>query len=151
MTAVIAKADLLHFVPKNLQFKISECKKLHGQYCCAVSCSNAPVASKGGLCHKHYHRKRKIQDPVYDRFVNFRGNAIRRGKEFTITLEQFREFCAKTGYILKKRMRGKLATIDRIDNSQGYHIDNIQILTMKANLAKYTEVDRFELSEECPF
>lgn len=124
--------------------QISHRKKATGKYCCAIRCTQAPVEKKGGLCHKHYRRKRKSSDPVSIRFENFRGNAKRRGKEFTITLSQFREFCKITGYIINKGCRGYAATVDRIDNNRGYHIDNIQLLTSRQNIAKYHKEDKFE-------
>jgi hypothetical protein len=130
------------FVPKHILFQISETKKKEGFYCCAYGCKNKPNPKKRGLCHKHYSRYRRICDPVYDRFVNFKNNALRRSKSFTITLEQFRNFCQETGYIITKGMRGRKCTIDRIRNYEGYHIDNIQILTMNKNIEKYHGVDK---------
>lgn len=119
--------------------KVSQAKKEKGVFCCAYGCGNTPYSKLGGLCPKHYRRKRKKIDPVGLRYNNFKKNAIRRGKDFTITLEQFRVFCKNTGYIIKKGMRGMNATIDRIDNNRGYHIDNIHLLTHKANCSKGTE------------
>ena len=130
------------FVPKRLFFTVSEAKKKAGVYCAAYGCKNKPCARKRGLCHCHYRRFRATTDPVYDRYTNFKGNAERRGKEFTITIEEFRQFCETTGYIIKKGRRGKLATVDRIDNTQGYHIWNIQLITNAANISKYYDVDR---------
>lgn len=138
------------FVPKSITFQVSEAKKIKGAYCCAIRCKNDPCAKKRGLCHKHYHIHRRILDPVYDRFCNFRGNAKKRrngvGIEFTITLEQFRKFCEEEGYIIEKGMRGRNCTVDRIRNEEGYHIDNIQLITNRANIKKYHELDK-----ECPF
>jgi hypothetical protein len=130
------------FTPKKLEFKISEAKKIEGRYCCAYHCKSKPCAKKRGLCHKHYAIHRRIQDPVYDRFVNFRGNALRRCKDFTITLEQFREWCQVKGYIIKRGHRGKNCTVDRIRNWEGYHIGNIQLITNMANIRKYHDVDK---------
>lgn len=136
------------FVPKAIFFKISIPKKEAGIYCCAYSCKNKPSPKKAGLCSKHYHIHRRIKDPVYDRFVNFRGNAAKRpwkggiGIPFSITLNQFREFCEKTGYIIKKGMRGRNCSIDRIRNWEGYHIDNIQIKSIQANVRKYHDHDK---------
>lgn len=130
------------FVPKKLDFKISEVKKKQGRECCAYGCKSKPHPKKVGLCHKHYSIYRRVKDPVYDRYVNFKRNALRRKKEFSITLHQFRKFCAETGYIIKKGMRGAKCTIDRIRNNEGYHIGNIQILTMKANINKYYTEDK---------
>jgi len=130
------------FTPKSLNFCTSEAKKAEGIYCAAYACRNKPCAKKRGLCHKHYHIHRRIVDPVYDRYVNFRGNALRRCKDFTITLEQFREWCDKEGYIVKRGCRGKNATIDRVINTEGYHIWNIQLLKNMANIRKYHDHDK---------
>lgn len=124
-------------------FKISTSKKAKGKYCCAYACYNDPVKKKGGLCHKHFHQKLRLTDPVYQRYNDFKGNAKRRCKDFSITLEQFREFCKSTGYIITPGKRGQNATIDRIRNKEGYHIGNIQLLTNKQNASKGTE--------DCPF
>lgn len=136
----------MSFVPKSIHFCISEAKKKSGKECCAYNCKNSPIYKKRGLCHKHYQRYRRIIDPVYDRYHNFKHNALRRCKEFTITLEEFRKFCIDTGY-LSKGKRGYRCTIDRIDNSIGYRIDNIQLLSNEMNIQKYHEVDKL-LTEE---
>lgn len=132
-----------HFTPKHLQFKISEAKRIEGKFCCACRCKSKPNDKKKGMCHKHYAIHRRILDPVYDRYVNFRGNALRRGKGFFITLEEFRDWCNEKGYIVKKGMRGRNCTIDRVKNWLPYTIDNIQIKTALANTAKYYNEDRF--------
>lgn len=115
---------------------ISEIKKKKGDFCCAYGCSNKPIKKKGGLCHKHYRRKRREEDPVGVRYNNFKGNAKKRNIPFDITLDEFRSFCQKTGYIITKGKRGQNATIDRINNSKGYTIDNIQLLTNRQNASK---------------
>jgi len=130
------------YTPAYLNFKVSEAKKEKGLYCCAHGCKSTPCKKKKGLCHKHYAIYRRQKDPVYDRFVNFKGNALRRGKEFSITLAEFRQWCEEKGYIITKGQRGFRATVDRINNKRGYHIDNIQLLTMKANIAKYNFEDK---------
>jgi hypothetical protein len=117
-------------------FCISEAKKATGRFCCAYNCTNEPINRKGGLCHKHYARKRREIDPVYSRYNQFKSNATRRNKSNSITLKQFRNFCNETGYIIDKGKRGQNATIDCIINKDGYHIDNIQLLTNKQNASK---------------
>ncbi|MFN4026462.1 MAG: hypothetical protein ACK4IZ_03350 [Flavobacterium sp.] len=129
--------------------EISLAKKKKGIFCCAYSCTNKPDSKKGGLCAKHYARKIKQQDIVQYRYNYFKSNAIKRNKEFTITLEEFRRFCQRTGYMIKKGVRGRAATIDRRCNVQGYHIWNIQLLTMSQNLKKYIEHDRYQ--SDVPF
>jgi len=127
----------------NRPFCISEHKKKEGKYCCAFNCKNTPVSKKGGLCHAHYRRKRKVIDPVYDRYNSFKTSAKQRGKEFNISLKEFRAFCQETGYVINKGYRGKVASVDRVINSLGYSIDNIQMLSIRANINKYHQEDRF--------
>lgn len=135
-----------HFTPKHLFFQISEIKKKEGITCCALRCNNPANKRKRGLCHKHYSRHRKIVDPVYDRFMNFKNNPKRRHKgegiEFTITLQEFRHFCQRTGYIIQKGKRGYNCTIDRRCPVHGYHIWNIQILSIRSNIRKYHDHDK---------
>lgn len=145
-----------YFIPKKLNFQVSEVKRKLGIQCCAYGCKNKANYKKKNMCHKHYHIYRRIKDPVYNRFVNFRGNALRRGKEFTISLNEFREWCQKTGYVLQKGKRGKNCTIDRVKNELGYSINNIEIRSNLANIKKYHEHDKNHIScgpeeEECPF
>lgn len=139
-----------HFTPKHLDFKISDSKRKAKIECCAYCCKNLPIEKKKGLCHKHYARYLKAKDPVYDRYNHFKNNALARplkhivGEKFTITLEEFRDFCQRTGYIIKKGMRGKNCTIDRTKNNFGYHIWNIQIKSNLANIKKYHTFDKFD-------
>lgn len=130
------------FTPKHLHFHVSETKKSEGRFCCAYACRKKPCDRKRGLCHMHYQRHRRIVDPVYDRYFNFRNNALRRHKGFTITLQEFRDFCHREGYIICKGKRGRNCTIDRIENQHGYHIWNIQIKSNLANIKKYHGVDK---------
>ena len=128
-----------------LPFNISQKKKDLGLKCCAYACRNDAIARKGGLCHKHYARKRRVEKPIETRFFQFKGNAKARNKDFSITLAQFRAFCQRTEY-LSKGQRGQNATIDRRCNAQGYHIFNIQLLTNKQNASKGSKP-----SADCPF
>lgn len=70
-----------------------------------------------------------------------------------VSLEEFRAFCNETGYILKKGMRGKKATIDRDDVLEGYTIPNLTIMTLRANVKKWHNEDKQRIEEkaECPF
>lgn len=126
-----------------LPFKISLSKKAAGTYCCAYGCTNNGIAKKAGLCHKHYARKTRALDPVYARYNQMKCAATQRKISFLITIDQFRAFCNQTGYIVNKGYRGMVATIDRIDNNRGYSIDNIQIMSLRANVHKFHNHDKF--------
>lgn len=125
-------------------FCVSEAKKKAGKFCCAYACNNKPVKKLGGLCYKHYQRKRRVLDPVGVRYNQWKQKAKQRGKEFNVTLAQFRDFCKNTGYILKPGKRGKNATIDRPENFRGYSMDNMQLLTGRQNVGKYYNYDRHQ-------
>lgn len=129
--------------------ELSKTKKKAGRYCCAYACRNSPAPRKAGLCHKHYRRKRREADPVAVRFNGFKGKAKARGIAFSVTLEDFRAWCNKSGYIVVKGQRGQTATIDRRCNAHGYHIWNMQLLSNRANARKGAgnNGDAFE----CPF
>lgn len=128
---------------------LSQNKKEAGRFCCANGCQNKPVAKLGGLCYKHYQRKRRKEDPVGVRYTQFKTNARNRNVENSVTLEEFRRFCEKNQYIVKKGRRGQNATIDRLCNVHGYHIWNMGIKTNRANASKGA---RFRGDDfECPF
>ncbi len=111
-------------------------KKKEGRYCCVHGCKNDPVKKLGGLCYKHYRRKRREIDPVYCRYNGFKGNAKKRDIGFFVSLKEFRLWCKSTGYIITKGKRGQNATIDRRCNAHGYHIWNMQLLSNRRNASK---------------
>lgn len=92
-------------------------------------------------CHKCRTREYKERHPVKYAFHVLKKNAKRRGKEFSLTFEQFSEFCHETKLLTKRGIWAESWTIDRIDEDRGYHIDNIQILTNSENVRKRREYD----------
>lgn len=128
----------------NFGFCISLFKKQQGKQCCAYACNRKPVKKLGGLCYTHYWRKCRFLDPIGTRYNQWRQKCKKRGIENDVTLEQFRDFCQRTGYLITKGKRGYNATIDRIENWRGYTIDNMQLLTGRANTRKYYYFDRYQ-------
>lgn len=88
-------------------------------------------------CRKCKYKRHKKNDIVKVTYQTLKYNSKRRGKEFTITLEEFREFCVETNYISKKGIESNSYHIDRIDENKGYTKDNIQLLTNTENVYKY--------------
>jgi len=82
--------------------------------------------------------------PIAYCYNSLKSNAKRRGKDFDLTLEEFRIFCEETGYIDNKGKRKDSATIDRKDASKGYSLGNLQILSLEENSRKGAE-------EKAPF
>lgn len=60
---------------------------------------------------------------------------------WTLTLENFRDYCEYTGYHLNTGRTFSSASLDRKDNRHGYHVWNLQILTLSANSSKGTKVE----------
>lgn len=87
-------------------------------------------------CEKKIYAK---NNPVRYIFSVWKNNSRRRGKENTVTWQQFQDFCAETSYDQKKGTKSLSLQIDRIDNSRGYHADNIQAITLQRNVQKYHE------------
>lgn len=75
--------------------------------------------------------------PIKYAYQTLKDNAKRRGKEFTISLEDFEDFCIKTNYIAKKGIYKDTFHIDRIKEQEGYTKENIQTLTNSENVRKY--------------
>ena len=70
----------------------------------------------------------KRAHPLEYAYQTTKDNAKRRGKEFTLTLEQFKRFCRKTNYITGKGRTKTSYSIDRIENHKGYTINNTRWL-----------------------
>jgi hypothetical protein len=102
--------------------------------CCSCNSNAAP---KRRECNRCRYLRRVNEDPIKISYWRLKSSAKRRNKEFTLTLDQFREFCIETNYINKKGISGKAFHIDRIDESKGYTINNIQILSNSDNVKKY--------------
>lgn len=95
-------------------------------------------AKTGNFCYTCIREKYKSKPENLLRYCygNLKRNAKRREKEFTITFEEFKEFAIKTNYIVGRGKRKDSFHIDRIDETRGYHIDNIQVLTNTENVRK---------------
>lgn len=98
------------------------------------------VKPRGGKCITCWScQKKEYQknNPILYAYQTLKNNARRRGKEFTLTIECFTSFVVQNDYMNKKGTRSKSLQIDRIDESKGYHDDNIQAITLRENVYKY--------------
>lgn len=98
------------------------------------------VASKN--CHSNKCAKCKIRiwnekNPLARAFHNLRSHAKERGKDFSLTFEQFKAFAEKTDYMARRGKTSISFHIDRIFENRGYHADNIQCITLAQNNRKY--------------
>lgn len=103
---------------------------------CEMSFCRRKAKKHRRICSMHIARRWKENRPEAYAFNTLRCNAKRRGKEFGLTLEQFRAFCRRTGYLKHKGQEAESMSIDRIDNTRGYFIDNIRVISLSENSRK---------------
>ena len=103
--------------------------------CSTPNCTNKAAPFRT-ICHKCRSKKYKEKHPFEYWFNALRNNARRRGKEFTLTIEEFKEFCKQTGYDEKKGKTTTSLSIDRIRPGEGYSAKNIQAITLSENSYK---------------
>lgn len=113
---------------------ILEHKKKRG-LCVSHGCTSPPT-ERDRFCAKHSKKWQRLHNPLAYCFANLKQNAKRRGKDFGLTIDQFKKFCEDTNYLKLKGKGKKSASIDRIDPNRGYFIDNIQILSLSDNASK---------------
>lgn len=103
---------------------------------CAEPHCRKSAAPKKNYCHKCRQAKWRANNPMRSSYKNLKDNAKRRGKEFTLTFEQFSKFAIEVNLIGKSGRHAEAYTVDRVDNEKGYTIDNIQMLTKSENSSK---------------
>lgn len=102
---------------------------------------NGTYPLKCSACRRREWAEKNPEKYLYG---NLKGNARRRGKVFTITLEQFKEFLKEENYLERVRGRGKhCISVDRVDNSKGYEPGNLKAVTVSDNSIKRNYVDYF--------
>ncbi len=114
-------------------------KNIKPGICAAKYCNHKVNGTR--LCSTCRSKKCRENDPVKYAFTALKNNAKRRNILFTITLEQFREWCSKVIYIGHAGRASESYTIDRRHNDIGYHIDNIKVMKKGDNVKKYFYYD----------
>jgi len=109
--------------------------------CCYSGCGKPITAKNRLMCYHHKHQMQKINNPLSTAYNTLRLNAKRRGKEFAISFQYFKDFCAKTKIMLGRGIKADSYHIDRIKEELGYVEGNLQVLTNTENLKKYREYD----------
>ena len=104
--------------------------------CTSPDCCNKAI-KHSTLCAACKKRKYREKYPVKSAYQALRDNAKRRGKAFTLTLQEFECFAIKTEYMIKKGRTKEAYHIDRINEHDGYTSETIQILTCSDNIRKY--------------
>lgn len=110
------------------------------RYCKTKYCSNPlSPAGRSPYCSKcrsrHYRENHKMVSSYHIKKWNAFWNSI----PFLITLNEWMEWCQKTSYHLLRGPEAEDMTVDRKDPTKPYTIDNIQMITRRANGVKGME------------
>lgn len=106
-----------------------------GQKCATKHCRNEKKPTES-ICYCCTQARWKQNSPFAYHYNALRNNARRRGKDISLTLDQYTEFAKANGLFAPDGTKRKNRTIDRIDPARGYHLDNIQVLTTSENSRK---------------
>jgi hypothetical protein len=88
------------------------------------------------MCPKCKWKDWVEKNPLRAAYKTLKSHARERGKDFSLTFEQYKVFAVKTDYLKRKGKTSLSLQVDRIDNSKGYHFWNIQALTLRENTRK---------------
>ncbi len=88
---------------------------------------------KNTLCPKCRSRRWKDRNPLRYFFGKLKNRARERGKEFSLTFDEYKQFCAATDYDKLKGKTKYSLSINRKNPSRGYHFDNIEAITLSLN------------------
>ena len=93
-------------------------------------CNKNESAKGKSICHQCKYLREKMHDPI--------GLA-------------FQQFCVKSEYAFKSGISKNNYHIDRIDETKGYSIENIQVLTNSENVRKYAKWHSRDVYGKCHF
>lgn len=88
------------------------------------------------FCSRCRRNRWKLKFPLHYSFSNLRKRARQRGKDFSLTREQYVEFAIKTDYARLKGKSSLSLSINRKNNNEGYHLWNVEAITLSANSRK---------------
>lgn len=93
--------------------------------------------------HRLAEQSTRRRDPLRYMLIQARSRAKRLGREFNLPLDYFKEcplYCPVSGtrltYINNKRIKPDSASLDRVDNTKGYVIGNVRIVSLSVNASK---------------
>lgn len=95
--------------------------------CCVKFCRRRH-APRSRRCYTCLSRRHKELNPIAYRFNIAKQSAKSRGIAWELTIDQYTDFCVRTGYLEGSGKTRQSLTIDRIDPTHGYREDNIRCI-----------------------
>jgi len=109
--------------------------------CSTPGCKNKRDKNRS-TCASCHTRKVRANNPIKYIYDNLKSNAKRRGKEFSLTFEEFKSFCATTSYDKLRGLKAEALSIDRINPNMGYSFDNIRAITFSENVSIQRQLEK---------
>lgn len=102
---------------------------------CQTPYCRKPVlkSTKDKICTRCKSRNWALKSPLKYAFKNLRNRAKQRGKPFSLTFKQYKEFAEASGYSTLKGKSSKCLSIDRINPALGYTASNIRAIRLGTN------------------
>ena len=155
------KHKALHLCPYSGKWELRLTKKRSTHTCQVSWCKNPPAAwyqnSKLkilAVCHKCRCRRYRANNPIKYAYESIKDSAKKRSISFTISLEDFTDWCNATGYADNKGKYRLTNHCDRIDATKGYEVGNLQLLTERENVQKRNKdiaKQNQQPDMDCPF
>lgn len=95
-----------------------------------------PAVRYRPVCEICKSRLFRLKNRLYYAWDCLRSSARKRGIGFELTLEEFRSFCEKTGYLQTKGIDAGCSTVNRIKASLPYRADNIELMEHRENVSR---------------
>lgn len=117
-----------------------ENKKKKG-LCIATRCSTCRAKNRN-FCHRHVKINWAKDNPEKHVFDQRKANALKKGKSWELTFQQFLKFLKKNpDYMTKRGRKVKCLSIDRHENHLGYTEENIRSVSVGYNSWKRNHID----------
>lgn len=102
-----------------------------------IKCGGNESTKGRKICNSCIYKQKKKSNPIRIAYASLKGHAKERGKDFNLSIKQFSDFCIKSNYLNCKGIQKFSFHVDRIDETKGYNINNIQLLKNIDNVRKY--------------
>lgn len=90
----------------------------------------------GYFCYACKKREWRATHPLQDAFYNLRHSARRRDIPFLLSLVDFQTLSCRYDYLNRRGKQAHSFTVDRIDSSKGYALENLRVISNSDNVAK---------------
>lgn len=117
--------------------------------CKTTGCRNN-VAPRRSVCWSCRYRAWEQKYPMQAVYKKWKSNVKRRKIPFSVSFEEFKDFCNETDYMNKRGLGPTDMVIDRIDSTKGYTRSNMQALTQTENGKKSIGEKKYK-QEQKPF